>query len=200
MAARFAERRPFLSEARPKKEAFMSDDGSTPKGVDRPEIQKLIEEIRQGGAERLEREPSIKPIAFCNALGMRLLATGEGEALMAVPYRPELIGDPDSGVIHGGVVTTLLDTAAGLAASMAGGGPEGLATLDLRIDYMRPAEPGKVIFASARCFRRARQISFMRATAFNDRDENAIAVAVGAFMHGSKVNQGEKPRQGGDAS
>lgn len=166
------------------------ETGPKDTGIDSPETQALLAEILAGGVERLEREPVV-PIAFCEALGMRLLATGDGEVLMATPYRPELVGDPDSGVIHGGVVTTLLDTAAGIAAAVSKGAPKGLATLDLRIDYMRPAEPGKVIFAVARLYRRARQITFMRATAFDECEDKAIAVAMGAFMHGGKVDQGE---------
>lgn len=176
----------------------MSSDTLPTNGVDSAESQALFDEIRAGGAPRLEQIRPIQ-IAFCEALGMRLLATGDGEAMMATPHRPELVGDPETDVIHGGVITTLLDTAAGLAAAFAKGAPPGLATLDLRIDYMRPAEPGQVIFAKARCFRRARQITFMRAVAFNETEDKAIAVAVGAFMHGGKVDQGERGKQGGDA-
>lgn len=160
-------------------------------GVDGPSVDALIAELRRGQGERLREQTLIVQFPFCEALGMRLLATGDGEALLATPYLPELVGDPETGVVHGGLITTLLDTACGVASALRKGGGAPQATLDLRIDYMRPAEPEHVIFAKARCYRRTRQISFLRATAF-DLDEAApIAVASAAFMNGGKVDQGE---------
>lgn len=161
-------------------------------GVDGPKAAALFTEIRDGGAERLEREPPFRIFPFCEALGMRLLLLGDGEAFLATPYRPELVGDPETGVIHGGVVTALLDTAAGMAAAVRkSGAPTPQATLDLRIDYMRPAEPDRVIFAKARCYRRTRQISFLRAVAFEEDQADPVAVAYAVFMNGGKVDRGE---------
>ena len=160
-------------------------------GVESPENQAFLAELVAGGAERLEQEPVLTHIPFCEALGMRLLALGPGQALMATPYRPELIGDPQNNVIHGGVVTTLIDTAAGMAAAMNEGFKiTPMATLDLRIDYMRPAEPGRVVFAKARRFRQARHIAFIRAIAFEESADDPLAMGVGAFMMGSKVIEG----------
>lgn len=161
--------------------------GAAKEGVDGAKAAAVIKAIQAEGVSRLEKEPPI-PIGFCEALGMRVLAIGDGEALMATPWRPEFVGDPESGVIHGGVITTLLDTAAGFAAALAVGDIKGLVTLDLRIDYMRPAEPERVVFAKARSFRRARQITFIRATAFTDDEDNPVAVAVGAFMNGGAAS------------
>ena len=49
------------------------------------------------------------------ALGFSTLEIGDAVALLKVPYRPEIVGDPETGVIAGGVVTTLLDHASGQA-------------------------------------------------------------------------------------
>src|SRR5579863_9967196 len=79
------------------------------------------------------------------ALGLRLVSVEPGLAAMAVPYRADLVGDPESGVPAGGVVTTLLDHVCGLAVASKlfdAGEAGAIATLDLRIDYMRAAEPG----------------------------------------------------------
>ena len=76
------------------------------------------------------------------ALGMRLISLDKTGAVLSVPYREDLVGDPDTGVIAGGVVTTLLDHACGQSVFAALGVPTSIATLDLRIDYMRGAEPG----------------------------------------------------------
>jgi uncharacterized protein (TIGR00369 family) len=118
------------------------------------------------------------------ALGLRALSAGAGVAIMAVPWRADLVGDPETGVIAGGVVTTLLDQACGMAVSslaVSQGRFSGLATLDLRIDYMRGAIPGREIKARAHCYKLTKAIGFVRATAFEDDESDPIATAQAAF-------------------
>ncbi len=121
------------------------------------------------------------------ALNFRLVSVGAEGAAMAVPWRAELVGDPDTGVMAGGVITTLLDHVCGLSVScavIAGGGgimEYGMATLDLRIDYMRPAEPRREVIALARCYKLTRSIAFVRASAFEDDESNPVATAQAAF-------------------
>lgn len=116
------------------------------------------------------------------ALGLALDGLGPGRATLRVPYREDLIGDPDTGVLHGGVVTALLDHACGVAAFSGLGAKETPATLDLRIDYMRPAEPGKSIIAEAECVRAHGLIAFVRATAHDGDESDPVAMASAAFM------------------
>jgi len=124
------------------------------------------------------------------ALGIRTVSVEPGAATLTAPYRPELVGDPDTGVIAGGVVTTLLDHACGQAVYMALGEPTSIATLDLRIDYMRPAEPGKAIFCRAHCYKITRSVAFVRASAYDDTVDDPVATAQAAFMLNSS---GGKP-------
>ena len=128
------------------------------------------------------------------ALGIRTLSVEPGVATLTAPYRPELVGDPDTGVIAGGVVTTLLDHACGQAVYMAMTEPTSIATLDLRIDYMRAAEPGLDIFARAHCYRVTRNIAFVRATAYDKDVDDPVATAQAAFMLGTRG----PPAQPGD--
>jgi uncharacterized protein (TIGR00369 family) len=67
------------------------------------------------------------------ALGIETLEIGDATALLRIPYKPEMVGDPSTGVIAGGVVTTLLDHTCGQAvmAALKEGSP--IATLDLRM-------------------------------------------------------------------
>jgi len=119
-----------------------------------------------------------------SALGLRALSAEAGVARMAVAWRADLVGDPQSGVIAGGVITTLLDQTCGMAvASLAQAENRltGLATLDLRIDYMRGAEPGSEIIARAHCYKLTSSIGFVRAAAFEDDEANPIATAQATF-------------------
>ncbi len=116
------------------------------------------------------------------ALGVQTVSINLGRATLKAPYKPELVGDPDTGVIAGGVVTTLLDHTCGQAVWAALERFTSIATLDLRIDYMRVAEPGLELYAAAHCYKLTRSVAFVRATAW-DRDEaDPVATAQAAFM------------------
>jgi uncharacterized protein (TIGR00369 family) len=137
------------------------------------------------------------------ALGFETLEIGGGVAVLKVPYRSELVGDPETGVIAGGVVTTLLDHASSQAVHAAMREWITIATLDLRIDYMRPAEPGRDILARAHCYKLTRSVAFVRAVAYEDDPDNPVAAAQAAFMLDSSAGRQpganlKPPRDKGD--
>ncbi|MFS2318590.1 PaaI family thioesterase [Maricaulis sp. D1M11] len=116
------------------------------------------------------------------ALGLSLVSISPGEVVLKAPYREDLIGDPETGTLHGGVITALLDHAAGTAAFAGLGAKEAPATLDLRIDYSRPAEPGKDVIATAQCLKSHGLIAFVRAIAHDGDPDDPVAIAQAAFM------------------
>lgn len=120
--------------------------------------------------------------AHTHALGFAYEGLDGDRVRLWVPWREDLVGDPETGVLAGGLVTTLLDHVGGLAVWVALDRFEPIATLDLRVDYMRAAEPRRDLIAEARCYRLTRSIAFVRAWAFEDSPENPVAAAQSAYM------------------
>lgn len=129
----------------------------------------------------------ITAIPHSKALGMRLTEMGDGVATIEMPYDEKLVGDPKTGVIHGGAVSALMDTCCGAAVMCHPDNAGGTATIDLRIDYMRTATPGQTITAHAICYHVTRTVAFVRATATDADADNPVAAATGAFtVEGSR--------------
>jgi uncharacterized protein (TIGR00369 family) len=116
------------------------------------------------------------------ALGIEVVAMEQDGAVFRLPYRDDLVGNPDTGVLHGGAITALLDACSGAAVFASLPRMMPIATLDLRIDYLRPAEPGREVHAHATCYKLTRNVAFTRAVAYHDDREDPIASSVGTFM------------------
>jgi uncharacterized protein (TIGR00369 family) len=121
------------------------------------------------------------------ALGLKVLEISKALAVFRLPYDEKLVGNPDNGVIHGGAITALIDGASGAAvfATLADFVP--IATLDLRIDYLRPAEAGHAVTARAVCYKMTRNVAFTRAVAYHEDPDDPIAHSVGTFMVSTKT-------------
>lgn len=126
----------------------------------------------------------VETVPQASALGFKLISVEPSRGSIFTTWREELVGDPDTGVIAGGVITALLDHVCGLAVTSRSleGGFLSTATLDLRIDYMRPAAPRADVTASAHCYKLTRNIAFVRAHAFDADPEDPIATAQAAFV------------------
>lgn len=125
------------------------------------------------------------------ALGFQLEGVEDDVVILRCPYREDLIGDPESRVLAGGVVTTLLDHVCGMAVWVKLDRYMPIATLDLRIDYMRAAEPGLDLLARARCYKLTRSVAFVRAWAYDKDYGDPVAAAQSAFILES--DGGRKP-------
>ena len=142
-----------------------------------------LEMMRTMGPHLILASPQAK------ALGVELVSMDKAEATLKLPYRADLVGDPDTGVIAGGAVTTLLDHTCGQAVWAALEAYTSIATLDLRIDYMRAAEPGLDIVCHAQCYKLTRSVAFVRAQAYDADATDPIATAQAAFMLDSNAGR-----------
>lgn len=141
----------------------------------------IMTELDGKTGETIQPQDFMKALPYANALQMRIDDLGKGTAVISMPWAEHLVGDPHTGVIHGGVVSALMDTCCGAAVL---GHPlvkAATATLDLRIDYMRSAKPGQRLTARAECYHITRSVAFVRAVTTDEDADNPVATATGAF-------------------
>lgn len=119
-------------------------------------------------------------------LGMHLTGVeDDGYLTTELPYREELVGNVESGALHGGVVTAMLDASCGLSVMVALGKLTRIATLDLRIDYLKPTLAKRTLYSRAQCYKLTQQVAFVEGTAYHRNDDGQIdevAKARGTFM------------------
>ncbi|WP_034603166.1 hotdog fold thioesterase [Desulfovibrio frigidus] len=80
-------------------------------------------------------------IPFDKFLGLKVEQIEHGFAKLRLPFREEFIGDPRRPALHGGVISMLIDTCGGSAVWASGNVEDRVATIDMRVDYLRPAGP-----------------------------------------------------------
>jgi uncharacterized protein (TIGR00369 family) len=133
-------------------------------------------------------------IPHAAALGLHIVSIESGKVTCRVPFADQLVGNPDTRVIHGGVMTALLDNACGIAVGSKTMLRGQIATLDLRIDYMKSATPDQDILAFAECFKVTRNIAFARGIAYQTDLSDPVATCTAAFMLGTKSTPGKAPQ------
>jgi uncharacterized protein (TIGR00369 family) len=120
-------------------------------------------------------------IPFLKALSTTVVELERGRCRLSLPWQPDLVGDRSTEVVHGGVITTLLDSASGMAVFSVIPRVMQIATLDLRIDHLRPALPRLDIMGEATCYRLRKNVAFVRGRAFQESDRE-IASSLATFM------------------
>jgi uncharacterized protein (TIGR00369 family) len=107
---------------------------------------------------------------------------GDDWAELALPYGEELVGDAATGVLASGPILALMDMAASVAVWRKLDAFRAHATLDLRIDYLRPARPGQTVIGRGECYRITRSIAFVRGQAHDGDAGDPLAHVAGTFM------------------
>ena len=116
------------------------------------------------------------------ALGLEYRGSGPNWMELCLPWREELVGVPATGVLASGAIVSLIDTASGGSVWMKLGHFVPIVTVDLRLDYMRPAIKGETVIARCECVKLTRQIAFVRGIAHGGDEAHPIAQSAATFM------------------
>lgn len=120
-------------------------------------------------------------IPHTRELGLEVLEVTPEATIMRLPWCDDLLGDSARGLVHGGVLTMLLDTVCGSAVLPALPAPEVCPTLDLRVDHFRPAVAGQAILAEARVVRVTASVVFTEGTLWQEAGR-PLARGIGNFV------------------
>lgn len=101
-------------------------------------------------------------VPFNRLLGIRGGDVAHGRCELVLPVRAEFTGDPRRPALHGGVISTLIDTAGGLAAWTALGPGNSVSTVDLTVDYLEPGRVEGELRAEATLVRKGNRVCHVR--------------------------------------
>lgn len=116
------------------------------------------------------------------ALGIVYVGHGEDWVELALDYDEKLVGVAETGVIASGPIISLMDMATSMAIWVRLDRFRHQATLDLRIDYLRPAVPGRRIVGRGECIGVTRSVGFVRGVAHDGDAADPVAHVAGTFM------------------
>ena len=128
----------------------------------------------------------VSALRHCQVLGLRVHGADADGMTLILPYSPKIVGNPQTGVIHGGALTSLMDSVCGAATLCVLPEFEVCPTLDLRIDYMHSAQPHADVYGFAQCYRVTTDVIFIRGIAYQEDPQQPIAHVVGTFMRMGK--------------
>lgn len=123
-----------------------------------------------------------RKIGHGRALGLEFRDVGDNWAELALPWREELVGVPETAVLASGAIVSLIDTASGTSIWVTQDRFTPIVTVDLRIDYLRPAAKGETIVARCECVKLTRRIAFVRGVAHGGDEARPIALSAATFM------------------
>jgi uncharacterized protein (TIGR00369 family) len=115
-------------------------------------------------------------------IGLRYVDHGDDWAELGIDYHPTLIGDEASGVLASGPILALMDMATSMSIWIKQRRFRAQATLDLRVDYIRPATPGKAVIGRGECYRITRSVAFIRGQAHDGDPADPVAHVAGTYM------------------
>jgi len=143
------------------------------------------------------QERFAEAIPYNHALGLEVEGIEDGRIRARLPWQAKLVGHPELRILHGGAISASMDAICGASVFVALKQAMRIATLDLRIDYLRPAAPDADVICEATCYRVTEKVAFTRGLAHQGDPDDAIAAVAGTFMlfRGQGGDLGEKLRE-----
>lgn len=123
-----------------------------------------------------------RTVGHGRALGLRYRAHGPDWVELALAWDPKLVSIEEQGIMASGAIVSLIDTCSGTAIWTRMGSFKPVVTLDLRLDYLRPAAKGEEVIARCECYKLTRQVAFVRGVAHGGDPQRAIAHSAATFM------------------
>ena len=146
------------------------------------EIPELDAIERGGGFDPVRFFELARSVGHGRALGLEYVAAGDDWIELALPWREELVGMTHSGFLASGAIISLLDTCGGASVWQALGHFQPIVTIDLRLDYFRPALKGETVVARCHCDKMTRQLAFISGLAHTGDRDRPVARGTGTFM------------------
>lgn len=115
-------------------------------------------------------------------LGLKYSAHGENWVELELPWREDLLGEPHHSVLASGPIISLMDMASGMSIWQTKKAFAPIATLDLRVDYQRPARERSNVWGRVECYRTTRSAAFVRGIAHDGDRDDPLAHVAGVFM------------------
>jgi uncharacterized protein (TIGR00369 family) len=124
----------------------------------------------------------VSTLGHGGALGIHYVAHGEDWVELGLDYQEKLVGVAATGVLASGPIISLMDMAASMAIWVKLGRFRPQATLDMRVDYLRPATPGRRIVGRGECYGLTKSIAFVRGIAHDGDAADPVAHVTGTFI------------------
>lgn len=112
-------------------------------------------------------------IPFNVYLGIEAEELREGYARLKLPFRREFIGDGRRPALHGGLIATLIDVSGGAATWTHFSREDAIATLDMRVDYLRPG-PDDDLIAESQVLRVGNRVAVVNTRVYSARDRSTV--------------------------
>ncbi len=141
-----------------------------------------------------ESTPKYTPLDICRRfvtsvrhsaeLGIEVTDASEQRVRALMPWQEKLVGNPDTGVLHGGAVFAFLDQVGGLAVvTRIYPEFEITPTIDFRLDHLRAPGKGKNLIGIAECYRLSEHVAFVRLSAFEEgQEDEPVTTGLATYM------------------
>ncbi len=149
--------------------------------------------LKEALAAVTDSSPPFTRLDICNrfldsvrhskVLGMQVLSAEEFSVRTVLPWREDLVGNPENGMMHGGAIFAMMDQAGGMAVTCRTfPNFEITPTIDFRLDHLRGPAKGASVICEASCYRLTNHVAFVKLTSWEEgNEEEPIATGLATY-------------------